>query len=223
MTSPFWLSDPTILLKQNEIMQIWPADTMGSNEKLNAITRLVIILTFLRYLISLTYKIIITGAVTLAAIILLYTIQRSQEDQTDSEKEGFTNPQVYKLLKNNYTEPTEQNPAMNVLLPQISDDPNRKAAAPSYNRGVEKEMNEKTQQFVTDTFGDPNIDQRLFKDLGDNFNFDQSMRTWYATANTQIPNDQHAFAEYLYGDMPSCKEGSKFACMQGTSPRWTNN
>jgi hypothetical protein len=145
------------------------------------------------------------------------------EDQTDSEKEGFTNPQVYKLLKNNYTEPTEQNPAMNVLLPQISDDPNRKAAAPAYNRGVEKEMNEKTQQFVTDTFGDPNIDQRLFKDLGDNFNFDQSMRTWYATANTQIPNDQHAFAEYLYGDMPSCKEGSKFACMQGTSPRWTNN
>ena len=222
MTSPFWLNDPTILLKNDEITHIWPASSMTSNQKLNSITRLVVLLTALGYLISRNHKIIITGVVTLGAIVLLYLIQGSQESK-NSQKEGFSNPEIYKLLKNNYTQPTEENPAMNVLLPEINDDPNRKRAAPGYNPAVEKEMNEKTQDFVCSNFNDPNIDQRLFKDLGDSFNFDQSMRTWYPTANTQIPNDQKAFAEYLYGDMPSCKEGDKFTCMQGTPPRWTNN
>ena len=222
MTSSFWLNDPTILLKHDEISHIWPAASMTSSQKLNSITRLVVILTLLGYLISRNYKIVITGVVTLGAIILLYIIQTSQEKKT-SKKEGFSNPEVYQRLKDNYTEPTEKNPIMNVLLTEISDDPNRKRAAPAYNAAVEKEINEKTQEFVCKNFDDPNIDERLFKDLGDSFNFDQSMRNWYATPNTQVPNDQKAFAEYLYGDMPSCKEGDKFSCMQGTSPRWTNN
>ena len=223
MTTQFWINEPTILFKQEEITNLWPTLYMSSNDKLNAITRLVIILTFLGYLISRNYKIVLTGIITIGAIILLYFVQRSQEAKNNSSKEGFTNPNVYKLLKNNYTEPTTTNPSMNVLLNQIVDEPNRKSAAPAYNSAVEKEINEKTQQFVSENFADPNIDQRLFKDLGDSFNFDQSMRTWYATANTQIPNDQQAFAEYLYGDMPSCKEGDKFACTQGAPPRWTNN
>ena len=41
------------------------------------------------------------------------------------------------------------------------------------------------------------LEEKLFKDLGDNFSFDQSMRTWYATPNTQVPNDQKKFAEFL--------------------------
>ena len=67
------------------------------------------------------------------------------------------------------------------------------------------------------------LDSRLFKDLGDNMIFDQSMRAFYATPNTQIPNDQKAFAEFCYGDMISCKEGNAFACARnGSAARWTN-
>ena len=36
----------------------------------------------------------------------------------------------------------------------------------------------------------PDIESKLFKDLGDNFDFEQSMRPFYATANTKVPNDQ---------------------------------
>lgn len=219
MSSQFWVNEPTILFKKDEIMSLWPTVNMSSNDKLNAITRLVLILTLLGFLVSKSNKIVITGVVTIASIVLLYFVQNTRNS---TNKEGFTNPNVYKLLKNNYTEPTVSNPAMNVLLNQINEEPNRKPAAPAYNPAVEKEMNEKTQKFVSENFADPNIDERLFKDLGDSFNFDQSMRTWYATANTQIPNDQKGFAEYLYGDMPSCKEGDKFACLKGASPRWTN-
>jgi len=225
MTTSFWLNDPTILLKQEDITQIWPAQEMSSNEKLNAITRLVLILSLLGYLVCRTYKIVLTGLVTLAAIILLFSVGRGKVQQDDSKvdsKEAFTNPKLYKMLKDNFTDPTVRNPAMNVLLPEINENPNRKRAAPAFNPTVEKSINDKTKKFIESNFDDPNIGEKLFKDLGDNFLFDQSMHTWYATANTQIPNDQKAFADYCYGDMISCKEGNAMACMQGAGPRWIN-
>lgn len=230
MTTPFWLSNPTILFKQDNITQLWPLQHMSSEEKLNSITRLVIILTLLGYLITKTTKIIITGAVTLAAIVILYKIQRVNTLNKITSKEAFmnmnmkmkTNPDIYNLLKDNYTQPTETNPAMNVLLTDIDDNPDRNAAAPAYNPAVETEMNNKTKEFVVNNFNDPSIDDRLFKDLGDNYEFDQSMRTWYATPNTRVMNDQKSFAEYCYGDMISCKEGNDFACTRNAPPRWTN-
>lgn len=228
MTTPFWLSNPTILFKQDNITQLWPLQHMSSEEKLNSITRLVLILTLLGYLITKTTKIIITGGVTLAAIVILYKIQHVNSFKKITSKEAFmnmkmkTNPDIYNLLKDNYTQPTETNPAMNVLLTDIADNPDRKAAAPAYNPAVETEMNNKTKEFVVNNFNDPSIDDRLFKDLGDNYEFDQSMRTWYATPNTRVMNDQKSFAEYCYGDMISCKEGNDFACTRNAPPRWTN-
>jgi len=226
MNSPFWINNPTILLKKEEIGKIWPIPTMNTEQKLNAITRLIILLTILGYLITKTFKIIITGIVTLVAIIILYKAQvwnKTKQKNEESLKEGFSNPNVYNLLRKSFTEPSKTNPVMNVLLPEINENPNRKPAAPAFNPIVKDEINEKTQQFVASSFDDPKIDEKLFKDLGDSFTFDQSMRTWYATANTKVPNDQKAFAEYCYGDMISCKEGNELACTQSMPPRWTNN
>ena len=226
MTTPFWLNDPTVLMKQEDIAKIWPAPGMSTPEKLNAITRLVVILTILGYLVTQTAKIVVTGIVTLVAIAVLYRANMWSETQ-DSVKaagrEAFTNPQMYKYIKDAYTQPSAKNPSMNVLLPEINDDPHRKAAAPAFNPAVEKKINDSTKEFVASSFNDPKIDNKLFKDLGDSFTFDQSMRTWYATANTRVPNDQKAFAEYCYGDMISCKEGNELACTQSMPPRWTNN
>lgn len=227
MTTPFWLSNPTILFKQEHITHLWPTQQMTSEEKLNSITRLVLLLTLLGYLITKTIKILITGLVTLAAILILYQIQ-SRVSVKMSTKEAFmnmnnnTNPGLYTVIKDNYTQPTVTNPAMNVLLTDIADDPDRNTAAPAYNPIVESEMNEKTQKFVSNNFNDPSIDERLFKDLGDNYEFDQSMRTWYATPNTRVMNDQKAFSEFCYGDMISCKDGDGFACTRNAPPRWTN-
>jgi len=225
MNSTFWINEPTILFQKDKIANIWPLRGMTTDEKLNAITRLVIILTILGFLLTKTIKILITGIVTLVAIVILYKaeiLNTNKNKISANTKEAFTNPDVYKMLKKNFTEPSDKNPAMNVLLTEINDNPNRKSAAPAFNPIVKKEINDKTQEFVADNFGDPKIADKLFKDLGDSFTFDQSMRTWYATANTQVPNDQNAFAEYCYGDMVSCKEGNEFACAQGMTPRWTN-
>jgi len=220
-----WLNNPLILLKKGQINQIWPKENMNRNEKINAITRLVIILTILGFLVTQNSNFFITGIVTLGIIIMLYyarEYKNSNENNNgnSSSVEGFTNPKVYNALKGNFTNPTKTNPLMNVLLPEIQDDPKRKMAAPAYNKAVEKQINNRTEDFIVSNFdNDPEIKKKLFSNLGDSLeseNFGQY--NFYATANTRIPNDQKSFADFCYGDMISGKEGNDFALMKN-NPR----
>lgn len=204
-TTSFWLNEPSILLDRNNIFNIWPSTTMNKNEKLNSISRMIILLTVVGFLLTKQFKIILTGIITLAVIVLIQSIQKKNKINLNSV-EAFTNSNYYELIKDDYSSPTKKNPVMNVLLTEIQDDPTRKPAAPSFNPVVSEDINTATKEFITSEFKDPNIDEKLFKDLGDNFAFDQSMRTWYATPNTQVPNDQKKFAEFCYGNMKSNKE-----------------
>lgn len=243
-STPFWLNEPTILFNKKYITSVWPSENMSSSEKLNAISRFVIAASLLGYLVTLNLKIILVAVVTLAVIAILYNVQRNQQAKDESKgaengngngnggdndnqkdikakqkvKEGFANAMLYNELNNEYTKPEENNPMMNVLLPEISYDPKRSEAAPAYNSEVEKELNNKTKDYVVDTtFGDGTkkqqeyIRRKLFSDLGDNYNFDFSMRNFYTNPNTTIPNDQGGFANFCFGDMISAKEGNDYA------------
>ena len=221
----FWVNDPAVLIRKREVTQIWPTSKMTPDEKLNAITRLVVLLTILGYLMTKTGRILVTGLVTIGAVVMLRKTQRVKEVRDAARKvgqEGFVSPQVYAMTKDLYTPPTNKNPAMNVLPPERKYNVHRKPAAPSFNPAVVKDIDKSTQDFVLSTLGDPRLRKKLFQDLGDAFTFDQSMRSWYSTPNTQIPNDQGAFAEYCYGDMISCKEGDPLACERNAPPRWIN-
>ena len=72
MKERIWIDDPSVLLNKQHITNLWPTSNMKIAEKINAITRLIIILTFLGYLISRSVKIIITGVITLGVLIFLY-------------------------------------------------------------------------------------------------------------------------------------------------------
>ena len=73
-------------------------------------------------------------------------------------KKGLTLPPL------NFTMPTKENPLMNVLVPQIQYDPERNAAAPSFNPVIEEEINKKTQDFVVEQFdNDERIKKLLFR------------------------------------------------------------
>jgi len=201
MVSSFWLDNPSILFNKKKIMEVWPQSKYSMASKLNAITRLVIILTLLGYLFTRNMKILVTGLITVVVIVILYKSQKQKRKLNRKMlKEGFTSPELYEKVKSSFMKPTKKNPLMNVLLPEIQYNPTRKPAAPAFNPVVEKQINQKV------------ADPRLFLDLGDNIAFDQSMRNFYATANTTIPNDQTAFAEYCYGTMPSCRGGDYLQC-----------
>jgi len=221
MNTQFWLYNPLVLFDKNNFTELWPNNNMNLNEKLNSITRLVIVLSILGYLITKNKNMIITGILTIGSISLLQYIQHNRYLKKNLQKEGFDNLNM--IYKNEYTKPTKNNPMMNVLLPEINDNPNRESAQPSFNPVVENNINNKTKEMVVGKFdNNKNIDKRLFKDLGDNYEFDTSMRQWYSTPNTKVMNDQKSFAEFCYGDMISCKEGNELACTRNAPPHWIN-
>jgi hypothetical protein len=263
-----WVSDPFALLDKNHIHELWPKEGTSIESKLNAGSRLVIILSILGYLFTMNINFFIIGFITLAVIGGLYTVNSGTSrignagvsENTDEsmsplkKKEGFSsnrspsdfeNPkprESYGRDRNNvpisgtFVSPNKSNPLMNVLLPEIQDNPDRGGAMPAFVPKVEENINETAKQFISTNFdaskrdlisssGANESDEResrdiynkLFSNLGDNFEFDQSMRNFYATANTRVNNDQRAFAEFCYGDMVSCKEGDEFACSRNST------
>jgi hypothetical protein len=241
----FWVEDPAVLMNKDYIREIWPQSTMDPPAKLNAITRFIILATILGYLITSSFSIFILGGITLGIIVMIYNfvykgkagLEAEKAKEVLKTKEGFANnidkPEMYDLLRNDFTTPKTLNPLMNPLLPEIGDNPHRKNAAPSFNPAVESEINEATKRFVSGSIDTnasnvvldgkdvPSIPPnhtpeetygKLFGTLGDNAVFEASMRQFHPVANTRIPNDQNAFAKFCYGDMKSCKEGNEFAC-----------
>lgn len=250
-----WVEDPFILLDKNHIHELWPKDGTSAEAKLNAGSRMVIILSILGYLVTMNITFFIIGFITLAVIGGLYTVNAASSNISDGKKEGFIqssrsmerraefeNPQPRESygyerqnvpINGEFVAPTVTNPLMNVLLPEIQDSPNRNGAMPAFDPRVEYNINETAKQYISSNFDaskrdvigtestneteNRDIYNKLFSNLGDNFEFDQSMRSFYATANTRVNNDQRAFAEFCYGDMVSCKEGDEFACSRNNT------
>ena len=102
MSTTFWFNQPSILLKQTDIIEIWPAPAMSTDRKLNAITRLIILLTLFGYLVTRKHKFIITGLITLVVIVILHHIQKNKGKNKQSEKEGFVNADLYKKYEMYY-------------------------------------------------------------------------------------------------------------------------
>jgi hypothetical protein len=51
------------------------------------------------------------------------------------------------------------------------------------------------------------------KDASDIFNHNSGRRQFYTVASTTYPNNQTAFANWLYKTQPSCKEGNGAQCI----------
>ena len=216
VSNTFWLNNPTILFDKNVITELWPLENMKREQKINAITRLVILLTLLGFLFLNDIKILITGIVAIIVLLFIYHFLNKNDD-SNKLKETFSNEEIYEKVKHNFSNPTSFNPIMNVLLPEIQDNPNRLEAAPSYNNAVKNNSNKETKNFIISNFdNNETIKKNLFDDQGDNFEFEQSMRQFYSTANTRVPNNQKDFARFCYGNMASCKDGDVEMCFRNT-------
>ena len=220
----FWSDDPNILFQKEHMFEFFPTENMVYEQKLNAISRVVIILTIVAFFYSSNIRILVVGVITLFSIYLLYFYRKKEEDkqkQKNPEKqmsENFEN-RALEVLKtkslptNVFDSPSSNNPLSNVLVTDYETTANKKPAPPAYNSNVNDNILKQAKQLVQDLNPDqPDISNKLFKDLGDEFTFEQSMRPFYSTANTRVENDQAAFAEFCFGSMVSCKEGNLFAC-----------
>jgi len=239
MTIPFWTNEPTVLFNKNYIFELWPTIHMSYEEKLNAISRLIIILTILGFILTMSYRILIIGILTLIVIFFLYNWKK-QKITKEIIEEGFKNSEVNiegnevtglfnkksdsytnpvtldTVLKTEFKEGNKKNPFSNVLLTQINDDPYRKSAPPAFNVDVSEDITRNVKKEVQMLNpGIKNTNYQLFGDMLQNFELDQSNRLFYSTPNTEVvPGNQSAFGQYLYGFMPSAKESDFAAALQ---------
>jgi len=222
MTTPFWTNEPTILLNKEYIFDLWPSSNMNYEQKLNAITRLIILVSILGYILTMSTRIIFVGIITLVIIFALFKMKKPKLTK-EKLNEAFTiqsndsvinntttNPVTLEsVLKSEFKEGTKRNPFSNVLLTEIMDEPNRKSAPPSFNPDVDEKITKDVKRSVQlMNPGIKNTSKQLYGDLYEEFNLDQSNRVFFSTANTRVNSDQGAFAKFLYGDMPSSKESN---------------
>jgi hypothetical protein len=242
-TIPFWAKDPNILLNQKYVFEFFPVEGMTFSQKLNAITRLVIVMTTFSFLYTQSTRLIAIGAMSILAIFLLHFAYQKEKGAREGLGAGrMTNdPSLPSLgpqhaimsgqsdftmspeqFSNTFDQSTPDNPLSNVLIPDYLYDVDKKPAPPSFTREGYDNILENAKKMVEDQNpGQPDIADKLFGDLGDEIDFEKSLQPFYSTANTTIPNDQRAFAEFCYGDMTSAKEGNMLA-LGRNNPRWIN-
>jgi len=236
MTTPFWTNDPSVLFNKDSITQLWPNQKMTNEAKMNAVSRLVILLTILGFILTRNIKIIFIGAITLAILFTVYKFRKqvfvNSLIQNVGKKEGFSNSMatdskfstdskttynpvtLETVLRSNFHPTTKKNPFGNVLLTDIGDSPDRLAAAPSFNPDVYDDIDsavKKQSQMLNP--GIKNTNKQLYGDLKGNYDLDNSMMRFYSTANTRVENDQSSFSKWLYGDMYSGKESTPEGAM----------
>lgn len=230
MIIPFWGNDPFILLNKDYIFELLPSSKMTYEQKINSITRLIILLTLLGYIFTFSNRLIVVCLITITVIYTLYKYKISKENnqmEPRRAKEGFDtidnqvsiiDPVTLKnFVKSEFKEGNQKNPFSNVLLTEITDDPDRKSAPPAFNDVIDTDITsniKKSVQLMNPGIDD--TDKQLFSSLTDNFYLDQSNRSFFSTANTRVANDQGAFAKFLYSDL---KFTSKESTPEGSISR----
>jgi hypothetical protein len=213
----FWISSPAILWTQaGEFFPFTENDKRCTAAALNSFTRfglyLGIVLAVVRMdwrwlTVGIVFGLFATGAWFFmgARGSVREGFSDDEEEENEESVEAFSAPSVpltaAPILTNSSdlngrylpdvigmqgrTGPTPANPFMNVLISEISDNPYRDPAA-----WVEGEETKATlDNYFTTMFAN---------NPGDVFNHTQSQRQFVTMPVTTIPNDQGAFADWLY-------------------------
>jgi hypothetical protein len=232
----FWSENPNVLFDPKHILEFFPIEPMSYNQKLNAVSRVVILLSLIGFALSQNVRLIIVTIITMGAIFMLHHYHEkdllkleSKKLDTLDKKENFENPALDYLDKQHikhssmvFDTPSPGNPFSNVLMTDYEYNVDKLPAPPSFNKNTNNDILASAKKMVAESNPDqPDIADKLFKDLGEQLEFEHSLRQFNSNPATTIPNDQGAFAEFCYGSMISCKEGNRFACARNMS-RHTN-
>lgn len=191
----FWLDDPTILFNSDYITQLWPYSSMTHAEKMNAFTRLVIVLTLFGYALFNHHFIFLIGFIFIALIVYLHYSQ--------PKTEGMAN--YYDLSEEKNID--DKNPLGNVLISDYKYNPHKTQFNPKYSPDVERSINETTKNMILQQNAGNKDASKLFSNIVDEFQFEQSMRPFYSNPVTTVDqkNEYSDVLDFMYGSMPSSK------------------
>lgn len=202
-SDPFWLQQPSILVARHRLSEFYPDSDLSVDEQLNAITRMIIYLGVLLFIVSGQLSSFFLVAVGMAAVVFIQEhgrslLDRRQENFISAYRRERLLPNDYPIRVSNRGEvcqaPTRENPFMNVLLSDYAQNPARPAACDLADPAVREQ--------VKDIFND-----RLYLDIDDIWEKRNSQRQFVTQPNTQIPNDRETFAKWCYDTRNhSCRE-----------------
>jgi hypothetical protein len=188
----FWADNPSILFDSTYLTEIWIYSGMDTNQKLNAISRLVILLTLLGYVCFNRYIIFILGLILLGLIVIIH------KSIKEKEKEGFKDVEDYQRI-------TSNNPLENVLLPDYKYNKDKKHVS-KYDTQKESLINETAKNFILQENKDNSDIGNIFSNLGDIFEFENSLRPFYTNpVSTVDQSDYKDYLKFVFGSMPSDK------------------
>lgn len=211
----FWIDDPKILYDTSRLIEFFPTSDMNTNEKLNALTRFFIYISVLLFIIYHNYKVFFIAIVASIIIYIVYYNEdkkqiQDQEEFEDKIKNDLNISKETPIKVNEVGDvcqlPTPNNPFMNVLMTDYTDNPNRPPACP-YNDEQAKESTEKY------------FDHNLYKDVEDVWGRRNSQREYVTMPSTTIPNDRDSFMKWCWKTTYVCKDGDLNYCLQNEDMR----
>ena len=193
--SIFWIHKPQIIFNKNVITEVTINKSMSLEEKLNALTRFVILVTTLGYMLMRQTSILLLGMSFLCLIVLYYFYLK--------DKKGFK--ESFAMLHSIY-EPNkvhQNNPFDNPLTNDFNT-PNKQDEAPN-NEVYSDELTNVAKSSILEMNKENKDKNMLFADLESNHEFENSMRQFHSVAGSSVPNNQENFLKYCYGSLPSDK------------------
>lgn len=198
----FWSQDLSILYQKDRLIEFFPTKDMTLDEKLNAIARLSIysgIALFVYQGNTIPLYITLIG---LAFTLFLHKTSKGNREKKQQEQISEAIEEEQEILpvgvdpttNQKCILPTRNNPFMNVTANQYLDNPER---PPACNYDVVKDRVE------------DNFNYNLYKDVDDVFDKNNSQFRFNTNPYTTIPNDQGAFARWLYSVPATCKENQE--------------
>jgi hypothetical protein len=183
----FWIDNPKLLFQAKYIQEIWIYPGMKENQKLNALTRLIILLSLIGYVCFNRSIFIVFGFILIAGIVIFHT--------KVPVKEGMTGQTI---------QPT--NPVNNVLVSDYQDRPNLKPYHPEYSTVVENEINTSALSSIFLQNQDNADIKKGFGNSSDQFQFEQSMRPFHTNpVNTIDKVEYNDFLKFCFGTLTSEK------------------
>ena len=195
-----WINDPSVLFKKDNWWKFIPSKGMSNVDIINSFMRFGIYYFVLMVCIRRSlYDVFILIGTTAISLYLHKTYFPQLHPEQDFDVQNLTN-EVAPDIK---TKPTEHNPFMNTLLPEIGENKRRPEAE-------DQVKNERTKQEMNWYF-----DKNIYKDVEDIYDRNNSNTRFNTVPDTSEfgvgSGDKTTFANYLYNKpRPTCKENTKF-------------
>lgn len=197
-----WYKDVGGFITEKNVARFLPTTDMTFTEQLNSMLRFSIYFAIIVYVLRQQINIFfIPISMALFTFCIDKVDTKNKRDEKDViEKMGLRQER----FENNALcyKPSKNNPFMNVLMSEYSENPSRPAAC---------SLVSKTKQEVK-----KNFDRNLYRDIDDIFHKKASDRQFYTMPSTTIPNDSMSYARWLYETGSSCKEGNGMVCYANT-------